>query len=467
MRGPGCPTKLRTLFMLTAAFVAGAVTGPVSELIVRHVGINPAFAQDTDKTDTYKLLKLFGDAFELVRGEYVDPVPDRELIENALNGMLNGLDPHSVYLTRAEFRALDAEDKAQFSGIGVDVVLENGVVRVVSPIEDAPAFRAGMKAGDVIIALNGKPARQLSAAHIIDQIRGPPNTKVILTIKRPGLDHTLVFSIRRRIIHIEMVKQRLEPGHVGYVRITEFDDPTSAALKRAVGSLKRQAGGKLNALILDLRDNPGGLLDQAVAVARDFIPHGGIVSTRARDSGNSDWVAGTGVDILGGAPMVVLINSGSASASEVVAGALQDHRRAVVVGTRSFGKGSVQDTIPLRGGGGMLLTTARYYTPSGRSIQGHGIVPDVPVAAGPREAPHFDAEHEDELYHVIGNSGGTPDIDEQPRTDLPAIVKTIPSKPPDDFPQFDAMKPETDFQLQQALMVARAMVIPPRSGGAD
>jgi carboxyl-terminal processing protease len=267
----------------------------------------------------------------------------------------------------------------------------------------------------------------------------------------------LVVSIRREIIHIRVVRHRLESGKVGYVRITEFDDPTSAALKRAISTLKRQAGGKLNALVLDLRNNPGGLMDQAVAVAREFIPHGEIVSTRSRDSEDSDWVAGTGTDILRGAPMVVLINSGSASASEMVAGALQDHRRAVLVGTRTFGKGSVQDTIPTPDGGGILLTVARYFMPSGRSIQGHGITPDVLVMGGSEDMLHFDAEHEADLDHVISNSGGTPDSEGSPRSDLPPIAKAIPAKPPGDFPNFDPAKPDTDFQLQQALVIARAM----------
>ena len=330
------------------------------------------------------------------------------------------------------------------------------MVRVISPIEDSPAFRAGIKAGDIIIALNGKAVQRTSVEHVMDRMRGPPNTKITLTIRRPGVDRPLVFSMRREIIHIRVVKQRLEPGNIGYVRIAEFTEPVEAALRQAVRSLKRQAGGKLKALIVDLRDNPGGLLDQAVAVARDFIPHGEIVSIRARHSDDSEWVAAKGTDILGGAPMVVLINSGSASASEVVAGALQDHRRAVLVGARSFGKGSVQSTIPLQDGV-MLLTTARYHTPSGRPIQGNGIMPDVLVADSPDDdAAHSDPEHEAELNHVIGDAGGTSASDE-PRTDLLPFLKSVPGRPPKDFPEFDPARPETDFQLQQALAIARAM----------
>jgi carboxyl-terminal processing protease len=455
------PTKFRTVLLLTVAFIAGAIIGPASDLIAQRFlfafGIGAALAQGTDKTETYRLLALFGDVFELVRGQYVDPVPDKKLIENAVNGMLAGLDPHSAYLNAAEFSELEAEDKGQFSGIGIEIEQEGGVVRVIRPMDNSPAVRAGIKAGDTIIGLNGKSVLGLSADRMIDQMRGPSNTRITLTIQRTGLDHPLVISMRRKVIRVQVVKQRLEPDNIGYVRVNEFTERADAALKHAIRSLKGQAGGKLKALVLDLRDNPGGLLDQAVAVARDFIPGGAIVSTRARYSDDSEWVAGKGTDILGGAPMVVLINSGSASASEVVAGALQDHHRAVLVGSRSFGKGSVQATIPLAGGGGMLLTVARYYTPSGRSIQGRGIVPDVLVAERDDEVPQFDPEHEANLNHVISNAGGTPDNDDPPRTDLPPIAKTIPSRPSKGFPEFDAAKPETDFQLQQALLLVRAM----------
>ena len=455
------PTKLRTVLLLTSAFMAGTAIGPAANLIAggfpRALGIHTALAQDTDRTATYGLLSLFGDVFERVRRDYVDPVSDQKLIENAVNGMLTGLDPHSVYLNADEFRKLEVEDKGEFSGIGIEIEQEGGVVRVISPMDNSPAVRAGIKAGDTIIGLNGKSVLGLSADRMSDQMRGPPNTRITLTIKRVGLDHPLIFRIRRKTFHIQVVKQRLESDRIGYVQITEFTDPAGSALEHAIRSLKGQAGGKLKALVLDLRDNPGGLFDQAMAVARKFIPHGEIVSTRAHDSEDSKWVAGKGTDILGGAPIVVLINSGSASASEVVAGALQDHHRAVLVGSRSFGKGSVQVTIPLAGGGGMLLTVARYYTPSGRSIQGRGIVPDVLVAERDNEVPQFDPEHEANLNHVISNAGGTPDNDDPPRTDLPPIAKTIPSRPSKGFPEFDAAKPETDFQLQQALLLARAM----------
>jgi carboxyl-terminal processing protease len=238
-----------------------------------------------------------------------------------------------------------------------------------------------------------------------------------------------------------------------------FTEQADAALKQAVKSLEQQSGGRLRALVLDLRNNPGGLFDQAVAISSDFVVRGEIVSMRARHAEDSQWLGAQGADILGGAPLVVLINGGSASASEIVAGALQDHHRAVLVGTRSFGKGSVQTVIPLPGSGAIRLTTARYYTPSGRSIQGRGIEPDVPVTETHEEVPHFDAEHEADLNHALKNEGGTSDRGALPRTDLPQIARTIPNKPPKDFPQFDPNKPDdTDFQLRQAILVAKAMV---------
>jgi carboxyl-terminal processing protease len=454
-------TIYRTGLLLTVSFLAGMAARLTCNLIAERfagaLGINAALAQDTDLAETYRLLALFGDVFGRVRSDYVDPVSDKELMENAIDGMLSRLDPHSAYLDADEFQEMEVEEKGQFIGIGIEIVREDGLIKVINLMDDAPALRAGIKAGDVIVGLNGKSVRWFSTQRILDQIRGPPDTKITLTIDRMGLNHPLDISIRRTVIHIKVVKSRLEPDNIGYVRITEFIEPVDAALKQAVKSLRRQAGGKLRALVLDLRDNPGGLLDQAVAVARDFIPRGQIVSTRGRNRDDSEWVAAKGRDILGGAPMVVLINSGSASASEVVAGALQDHHRAVLVGDRSFGKGSVQTMIPLSGGGAMLLTTARNYTPSGRSVQGSGIVPDVLVAESRDEGSPFNPEREADLNHVLNDTGGTSDSDEPPRADLP-IARVLPSKPPKDFPEFDPAKPETDFQLQQALAIGKAMI---------
>jgi carboxyl-terminal processing protease len=455
--------RRRTALLLGSALLAGVTIGPAFDLIARHfvraLGISAAFAEDTDRSNTYRLLTLFGDVFERVRSAYVDPVSDKELMEHAINGMLTGLDPHSSYMNAQEFHAMQAETKGEFGGLGIEVVQENGFFKVISPIDDTPASKAGIKAGDIITELDGKTVRGLSPEDAIDQMRGPPNTKITLTIKREGVDQPLEISMRREVIHILVVKQRMEPDNIGYVRLTEFTEQANAAVQQAVQSLSQQASGKLKALILDLRNNPGGLLDQAVAVSGDFVAQGEIVATRARHAKDSEWLSAKGIDILDGAPLVVLINGGSASASEIVAGALQDRHRAVLVGTRSFGKGSVQTVIPLPDKGAIRLTTARYYTPSGRSIQGLGIVPDVLVGETREEVPQFDPEHEADLNHALKSGGGTPDTGAAQRIDLPPIVAKIPSKPPKDFPEFNPAKPDdTDFQLQQALVVANAMV---------
>jgi carboxyl-terminal processing protease len=453
--------KLRTGLLLGAAFAAGMASGPASDLLARHFGaqLMPlAWAQEAGHAETYQLLSLFGDVFERVRAEYVDPVDDRDLVENAINGMLTGLDPHSNYMNAKVFRDMQVQTRGEFGGLGIEVTQENGVIKVVSPIDDTPASRAGVKAGDLILALDGKSVQGLSLNDAVDRMRGPPNSKIKLTIKRENVEQPIELTLTREVIKIQVIKSHLEGGDVGYIRITSFNEQTDSGLRKAFQQLKAESGDKLRALVIDLRNDPGGLLDQAVAVSDDFINDGEIVSTRARHPEDSQRWNAKGGDITGGMPVVVLINGGSASASEIVAGALQDHRRAILVGTRSFGKGSVQTVIPLPGNGAMRLTTARYYTPSGRSIQGLGIVPDVEVHATRTEQPHFGAEREADLNRALRNTGGVPQTEAPPpRTDLPAMVREVPKLPPENWPTFDPTKPETDFQLQQALAVARAM----------
>jgi len=467
VESPAKPRRdARAGLLVGAAFVAGVAFGPslapIGQFLDARLGIS-AFAQDvTGKADTYRLLTLFGDVFERVRAEYVETTNDRDLIENAINGMLTGLDPHSNYMNAKAFRDMQVQTRGEFGGLGIEVTQEGGFIKVISPIDDTPAARAGVKSGDLITAIDGKTVQGLSLNEAVEKMRGAPNTKISITIRREGTDRPLEIAITREIIKIQVVRYRME-GDIGYIRLSSFNEQTDPALRRAIQSLKQQAGANLKGIVLDLRNNPGGLLDQAVSVSDDFLDQGEIVSTRARQSEESQrWNAKSG-DLAAGLPIVILINGGSASASEIVAGALQDHRRAVVLGTRSFGKGSVQTVIPLPGNGAMRLTTARYYTPSGRSIQGLGISPDVEVAQTREERPRFGPEREADLNHALTNQGGTQQPAPTPRTDLPAMVKEILAKPPEGFPTFDASKPETDFQLQQGLAVARALAAQKRA----
>lgn len=337
-----------------------------------------------NNADTYRLLSLFGDVFERVRNEYVEPVSDEELIEAALNGMLTSLDPHSGYLNAKSFRDMQVQTKGEFGGLGIEVTMENGWVKVVSPIDDTPAARAGLQPGDFITHLNGEAVQGLSLNDAVDRMRGPVNTDIKVTIRRDG-QAPFEVSLTRAVIKIQTVKYKLQ-DNVGYIRISQFVESTDTNLKKAIEQLRKDANGNLQGYVIDLRNNPGGLLDQAVAVASDFLDKGEIVSTRSRRPEDTQRFNAHGKDLTDGLPLVVLINDGSASASEIVAGALQDHRRAILLGTKSFGKGSVQTIIPLAGHGAMRLTTARYYTPSGRSIQAVGIEPDIKVLPSKVEA---------------------------------------------------------------------------------
>lgn len=444
--------RLRHGLLLGTAFLVGVVATPTLGFL------GQAVAQDSSRSEIYQMLKVFGDVLERVRAEYVDQASDRQLIENAINGMLTGLDAHSSYMNAKAFKDMQVQTRGEFGGLGIEVTEEKGLIKVVSPIDDTPAFRAGIKAGDIITALDGKTVLGLTLNEAVERMRGPPNSRIVLTIKRQNVDKPIEVALVRETIHIQVVKSRMLSDNVGYIRLSQFTEQADAGVKQAIRNLNRQAGGKVRALVLDLRNNPGGLLDQAVAVTSDFINQGEIVSTRARHAEDSQRWDAKGSDLLGGVPLVVLINGGSASASEIVAGALQDHHRAVLLGTRSFGKGSVQTVIPLPGSGAMRLTTARYYTPSGRSIQALGITPDVVVQESREEPVRFGAEREADLNRVLSNQGGTGALPLPPRSDLPPITRQIPDKPPEGFPKFDPTKPdETDFQLQQALVVAKAM----------
>jgi carboxyl-terminal processing protease len=337
-------------------------------------------AASSNSTETYKQLNLFGEVFERVRAEYVDDVSDDSLVESAINGMLTSLDPHSNYLNTKNFNDMKVQTRGEFGGLGIEVSMENGLVKVVSPIDDTPAARAGLKPGDLITHLDGDPVQGMTLPEAVERMRGPVSSEIKLTIRREGKEPFDVKLIRATI-KIQSVRSHLEGDNIAYIRITTFNEQTDVGLNNAMKNLKQQAGGKLIGVVLDLRNDPGGLLDQAVAVADAFLEKGEIVSTRGRRSEDAQRYNARPGDIAAGLPIAVLVNGGSASASEIVAGALQDHHRAVLLGTRSFGKGSVQTIIPLPGHGAMRLTTARYYTPSGRSIQAKGIDPDIVVEA--------------------------------------------------------------------------------------
>ena len=361
--------------MKRSGLLAAAVAAVVLLSLRQDLG-----AASPNSADTYKQLNLFGEVFERVRAEYVDDVSDDSLVESAINGMLTSLDPHSNYLNPKNFNDMKVQTRGEFGGLGIEVSMENGLVKVVSPIDDTPAARAGLKPGDLITHLDGDPVQGMTLPEAVEKMRGPVSSEIKLTIRREGKEPFDVKLIRATI-KIQSVRSHLEGDNIAYIRITTFNEQTDVGLNNAIKNLKQQAGGKLLGVILDLRNDPGGLLDQAVAVADAFLEKGEIVSTRGRRSEDAQRYNARPGDIAAGLPIAILINGGSASASEIVAGALQDHHRAILLGTRSFGKGSVQTIIPLPGHGAMRLTTARYYTPSGRSIQAKGIDPDIVVEA--------------------------------------------------------------------------------------
>jgi carboxyl-terminal processing protease len=331
--------------------------------------------------DTYRQLNLFGDVFERVRADYVEKPDDAKLVEQAINGMLNGLDPHSSYMDPKSFKDMQVQTRGEFGGLGIEVTMEDGLVKVVTPIDETPAAKAGILANDIITALDGEQVQGLTLNQAVEKMRGPVNTKIKLTIMRKGQDKPIEVAITRDIIRVRSVRSRTEGDDVGFIRISQFNEQTSEGLKKAITDITTQIQkDKLKGYVLDLRNNPGGLLDQAISVSDAFLERGEIVSTRGRNAEETQRYSARAGDLTNGKSIIVLVNGGSASASEIVAGALQDHKRATVLGTRSFGKGSVQTIIPLGNNNGALrLTTARYYTPSGKSIQAKGIVPEIEV----------------------------------------------------------------------------------------
>ncbi len=324
-------------------------------------------------------IQRFAEVFDKIKRDYVEPVSDEELLNNAIKGMLSGLDPHSVYLDASGYENLQVDTEGQFGGLGIEIVVENGQLKVVSPIDDTPAARAGMQAGDLITEIDGQKTAGMTQAQTIELLRGRPGSKVKLKVIREGEKKPLLISLKRAIINIASVKSELLQDDYGYVRITQFQRETGLSLRKAIAKLKRLSNQNLKGVVLDLRNNPGGILGGAIDVSNSFLNTGGIVSTKGRDADVRNSYSASEPDLVEGIPIVVLVNGGTASAAEIVAGALQDHDRAVIMGTRTFGKGSVQTIFPLNNDAAVKFTTARYYTPNDRSIQATGIMPDIVV----------------------------------------------------------------------------------------
>lgn len=399
-----------------------------------------------DKQDIpFEELQAFTEVFSRIKSDYVESVDDKQLIEDAIKGMLNGLDPHSSYLNTAEFSELKIGTTGKFGGLGIEVGMENGFVKVISPIDDTPAARAGIQASDLIIKLDDKPVKGMTLNEAVKLMRGKPNTDIVLTIIRDGESKPLIITLTREIIRVKSVKNRmLEPGY-GYVRITNFQSRTTTDLLKAISDLQKQ--DKLEGLILDLRNNPGGVLNGAVGVSDAFINDGLIVYTEGRIDDSSHRYLATPGDSLNGAPLVILINGGSASASEIVAGAMQDHNRAIIMGTKSFGKGSVQTIQELRNGSAVKLTTARYFTPDGRSIQAKGIVPDIELSTlsiTAKDSNRKESFSEKDLRGRLSN----PDGEDDTSSDANKADK-----------KESATLAETDFQLFEALNLLKGLYI--------
>jgi carboxyl-terminal processing protease len=416
--------------------VVSAVGGAIAAVVI---------GQAIAGTDTYRQLNLFGDVFERVKNDYVREVKDGELVESAINGMLMGLDPHSSYLNPKNFSDMQVSTRGEYGGLGLEVTMEDGLVKVISPMDGTPAARAGIKTNDLIATIDGTQIQGLTLSEAVDKMRGPVNSQIKLTILRKGEKKPLDIVITRAIIRVESVRWKQE-GDIAYIRVTTFNEQTEDGLERAVDQTKAKIGSRLRGIVLDLRNNPGGLLDQAITVSDAFLDQGEIVSTRGRRAGDTQRYNARSGQVFQGVPVVVIVNEGSASASEIVAGALQDQKRARVIGTRSFGKGSVQTVIPLSGGvdGALRLTTAKYYTPSGRSIQATGIDPDILVeqtAEGNSEADAKDRLSEANLpKHLDGQEGGR-------KPHVGPVVK------PKAGEKFD------DFQLTYALRLLRGQEI--------
>jgi carboxyl-terminal processing protease len=431
--------KLQNYFLLISGLFAGVL------LSIGH-GV---FAEKDDVRATLPVeeLRTFSDVFGRIKNDYVVDVDDKELIENAIRGMLSGLDPHSAYLDAEQFTELQVGTTGQFGGLGIEVGMEDGFVKVIAPIDDTPAQRAGVQAGDLVIRLDDTPVKGMTLNDAVKIMRGKPGSSIVLTIVREGLDKPIKISITRDIIKVKSVRARmLDPGY-GYLRISQFQSKTADYMVDAIADLKKENEGALKGLILDLRNNPGGVLNGAVAVSDAFLTKGMIVYTEGRITDSRLRFNATPDDIIDGAPLVVLVNQGSASASEIVAGALQDHKRAIIIGAQTFGKGSVQTILPLSSDSALKLTTARYYTPSGRSIQAEGITPDIELET--IEVAQVETNiaplKEADLTHHLENGNG-----EKSDTDMDAG---------EDGDGKDKSLVKDDYMLYEALNLLKGLVI--------
>ena len=454
---------------LRFASLATAVAFLAAPALAQTKAADPKAAAG-DKSELYQQLNLFGDVLERIRRDYVEPVEEKQLIENAINGMLSALDPHSSYMNPKSYKDMQVQTKGEFGGLGIEVTMDNGVIKVVSPIDDTPASRAGIQPGDLIFALDGEPVQGLTLQEAVERMRGKVGTPIKVSIRR-GTKDPFDVSLTRETIKVKPVKFRLEGGDIGYIRVTSFTEQTTPGVLDAVEKLKKEAGNKLKGYIIDLRNNPGGLLDQAIAMSDAFLDKGEIVSVKARKNDEVQrWNAKPG-DVAGGLPIVVLMNGGSASASEIVAGALQDHRRAIVLGTRSFGKGSVQTIMQVTGGGAIRLTTALYFTPSGRSIQKEGIKPDIEVEPAKIENIQQRSNfREENLRRSITNPNEKPVApqakpgDAKPEAAKPgdkpddkAAGQTAPQATPSGDPDEPPKEQAADYQLLRAADLIRGI----------
>ncbi len=405
----------RLLYKSCAVF--GALFGILTIVVfgVLSFQSSPSIGESSSDKETYRQLSLFGDAFQLIRNEYVEDIDDADLISSAINGMLSDLDPHSSYLPSDAFSTMQERTKGEFGGLGIEITMQDGYVLVVTPIDDTPAARAGIQSGDLIIEINEQDVFGLTITEAVELMRGAVGSDIDITLRRDD-DDMIDITLTRAVIKVRSVRHQ-SFGDVGYIRITNFTAQTTPGLKKSIAALKDQHGSKLKGLVLDLRNNPGGLLREAISVSNAFLEQGEIVSTRGRRTNQNSRHYAVAGDLVDKLPIVVLINSGSASASEIVAGALKDHERAIIMGTRSFGKGSVQSIIPMSGHGAVRITTARYYTPSGTSIQGMGIEPDIRVELAIVEDIDVNTTREEDLNGALENTSSENTSDTAPIID--------------------------------------------------